>query len=651
MQDMHNYCILMTLGQSCPRICMKNALTNEFTFMVVTKRAVLRCLTVLYIACCMLGCAKSTSMSPSASEQKNVAQYKAEKLMQLHSRSKDQQAFSYKLQAIEQLIEAENIEQAEYAIHENMEDAKLDANNKSFKQILLAQIDLAKRNLNDAKQHLREIWTPSKLPENLLVKFYATRAEIYRRTGKLVDAVQERIYLAKHLHTPEEQMANNSAIRDTLMQLTPNTLKSLPRNPANPELNGWLEFVYISKQYDASSEQLLAALKTWGGSYPNHAALKFMPENTPRTQTNYPIAEKRVIATPKKIAVMLPLQGTHAKAAQAVRDGFLSAFYAHKEERSKPKIQVYDTTGQNLHNLYQQVAAEGADFIVGPLTKEEVDAISSTTNGQIPMLALNSSNRSSAADNILQFSLSPEIEAQAVARKAWHDGHRSALIITPKSAWGKRMHSAFEHAWVGLGGKIIASEEISSQADLTAGIKRLLAIDSSEARAQKLKQMGFKFAFDPRRRQDVDMVFIATNAALARQVKPLLNFYFATNLPAYASSSIYTGKSQPTLDQDLNGIQFCDMPWILDHSIDTRGTYKEVTELMTNDFDQYARLYALGLDAYKIALQIEQLTAMPNLGISGMTGMLTLEKQQFIERKLMWASFKKGQPTVSGDQF
>ena len=48
----------------------------------------------------------------------------------------------------------------------------------------------------------------------------------------------------------------------------------------------------------------------------------------------------------------------------------------------------------------------------------------------------------------------------------------------------------------------------------------------SEARAQKLKQAGFKFAFDPRRRQDIDMVFIATNAALARPSKTFIKLLF-----------------------------------------------------------------------------------------------------------------------------
>lgn len=600
---------------------------------------------------CLVSCTKTTTNNYPAKRapSKTASLKKAEKLLQMSAQGNSQESAHFKLQAAEYLITADDIAQAQYTIEDDFVDVKLDATNSAHKQILLAQIALAKQNIPVAKQHLRSIWTPAKLPEDLLIKFYQTRSEIYTRSGNLLDAVQDRIFLAKHLNNQIEQAENYQTIWDILTQLTPKTLQSMPRDQTKSELNGWLEFASISKQYNASSEQLLSAYQDWQKQYPRHPALQFMPSHmhttTVKAETTN-VNSQHIIAAPKKIALMLPLQGAHAKSAQAIRDGFLAAYYAN-DTPNKPKIQVYDTTAQNMHNLYRKIVEQGADFIVGPLTKEEVESLASSTNPEIPMLALNNSNRAST-ENILQFSLSPESEAQAVANKAWRDGHRNAAIIIPKSAWGKRMQTAFTKAWQEQGGTIVNVAEISSQTNLNPAIKNLLGIDASEARAQKLKQSGIKAQFDPRRRQDVDMVFIATNAALARQVKPLLNFYYAGNIPAYAASSVYTGRNQPSLDQDLNGIQFCDMPWILDASIEAQNPYKQAQS--NADIDQYARLYALGLDAYKIALQIEQLTMMPNVGISGMTGMLNLNKQQNIDRKLMWASFKKGVPEVNGYQ-
>lgn len=600
------------------------------------------------VICCICGCSQYGSISHNSTKNQQVSLQEAEKLMLLSSQSSDQQAATYKLQAISHLLAADSIENAERALNEDFKGSKLNAYNAQFRQILLAQVNLAKQNLDAAKQYLQQITVPSNLPQDLLVKFYSARAEIYRRGGNLIDSVQDRISLARYLHTAAEKKANNEMIWDTLSQLTPNNLKALQSNHSNQALNGWIAFTSITKQYDASSEQLLRALTIWQRQYPEHPAISFVPSEH---QDSRGFNDRKALKKPKNIALLLPLQGTHAKSAQAVRDGFLAAFYANKNSSYKPTIKVYDTTLQNdLPATYKQAVNEGADFIVGPLTKEEVDAISSHTRPQIPMLTLNNGSSNNLDSNIFQFSLSPEMEAQAVARKAWRDGHRNAIVIIPKSAWGRRMLSAFKTTWNNLGGRIVDVEEIQSQTNLTAGVKRLLGVDSSEIRAQQLKQSGIKFSFDPRRRQDIDMVFIATNPALARQVKPLLNFYFAANLPAYASSSVFSGKSQPSLDQDLNGVQFCDMPWILDASIGSRSTYKAVSESWPEDFDQYARLYALGLDAYKVSTQIDQLTMMPDLGISGMTGMLTIDKQQYVQRKLIWASFKKGLPFVSGEQ-
>lgn len=600
--------------------------------------------------CCLSGCMQSTSVSGHTGTNQHLALQQAEKLMQLSEQSNDQQGTTYRLQAVEHLIAADSIEIAEHSLKEDFK-GKLDANNTAFKSILTAQVSLAKQDLAGAKQHLRNIWTPLNLPEDLLIKFYTTRAEVYRRGGNILDAVQERIYLAKHLKTAEEQKANNEIIWDTLSQLTPNNLKALQNDKNKDTLQGWLAFTSITKQYDASSEQLLRALAVWNKQYPNHAANNLMPQQIVADNSKVEFSNQKLFNKPRKLALMLPLQGAHGKSAQAIRDGFLAAYYAQKESQSKPTIQVYDTSADaSLSSVYNQAMNDGVDFIVGPLTKEEVDNLSNNTRPRVPVLTLNNTTRSGMQDNIFQFSLSPEMEAQAVARKAWSDGHRTALIIIPKSAWGQRMKQAFQNTWHALGGKIMGVEEIQSQTNLNADVKHLLAIDASEARAQQLKQLGIKFSFDPRRRQDIDMVFIATNAALARQVKPLLNFYYAADLPAYASSSIFSGKLQPGIDQDLNGIKFCDMPWILDPSIGSRSNYKAVSELWPQDFEQYARLYAMGLDAYKIAVQIDQLTMLPDLGISGMTGMLTLDNQQYIQRKLIWATFKKGTPYVSGEQ-
>lgn len=615
------------------------------------------CLMLVSLLC---GCTTpSTNAGPTThSKTKTQALQQAEKYKRLAGKEHTDVAANYRLRASEQLVIAGQPDQALKLMEENNK-RRLNTENTVYRQIIWAKIALAKQDPAAAKTHLSSIWTPLKLPEYLKVKFYSTKADAYVMSGDPVEAINERVFLAKNIHTPADKTVNNIAIWNTLNALPQDTLENIHSSNSNTDLKGWVTFVTITKQYNSNHSEMTEALSQWKEAYPDHAAISFMrnagpaaiqaqPQQAVVVNTNPYTGRK--IESPRKIALLLPLQGTHAQTAQAVRDGFLTAYYAQADGPSKPKIQIYDTTQQaNISDSYQLAVDEGADFIVGPLIKEQVEEVNNSLSPRIPVLALNISQKQSSHDNVFQFSLSPEMEAQAVADRAWRDGHRNALIIAPKSAWGQRMVSAFTERWNSLGGQVLASQQIVSQSNVNKEVQHLLAIDSSTERAKQLKQLGLKFNFDPSRRQDADMIFIATNAALARQVKPLLNFYYAGKLPAYASSSVFSGKIQPNLDQDLNGIKFCDMPWVLDNAMRTRSALKPVNP--TSNFDQYSRLYALGLDAYKIAMQIDQLTSLPELGLTGMTGTLTLDRQQYVQRKLMWASFRKGTPAIEGGQF
>lgn len=586
------------------------------------------------LVCLLAGC---TAMQDASAKKYRTASLEANKYFTLADNAQGTQVAEYRLQGIEQLILANNYEDAEQILF-NAAETELTTNQTAYKKILQAQIALQKRDAVSAQKHLRTIWTPHQLPTELQTKFFLVRSESFLRSGNFVQAIQERIYLAKNLHDNQQLQDNNHAIWSAFGQLTPTTLRALHNSTKDKELNAWIEFATIMKQYDSSPDQKIRALQVWRKQHPTHAAAAFLPTEV--------LAAATPLQRPHKIALLLPLQGRHAESAKAVRDGFLAAYYAHKEDR--PKIQVYDTTeSNNLSRLYQRAVEEGANFVVGPLTKEEVEAISIAAKGKAPILALNTTDKR-PQENFYNFSLSPESEAEAVAEKAWQAGHRRALIIIPSSTWGARMHTAFSRTWQALGGDIVASAEINTQSNINEATKKLLAIDRSEARAEKLKKAGIKIGFEPRRRQDADIIFIATNGALARQVKPLLNFYYAGNLPTYATSSIYAGKPQAKFDQDLNGIRFCDMPWVLDSSISSRSTYKSVANLWPDKFEQYARLYALGLDAYKVAMQLDELSLIPDLGVSGMTGMLTVNDQQQIQRRLMWAQFKKGIAVIDG---
>lgn len=328
------------------------------------------------------------------------------------------------------------------------------------------------------------------------------------------------------------------------------------------------------------------------------------------------------LATPSRIALFLPLTGRHAQPAQAIKAGFLEQHQANMSQENVPSIEVklYDTNQtSDICSLYEQAVRDGANFVVGPLIKDEVLKLSKLTKSAlpIPVLALNVSPdiHGQSLKDFFQFALAPEEEAQRLAQKAWTDGHRSTSIIVPDNEWGKRVLNAFSTKWKSLGGKIPSTALINNKQDHDVVIRKLLQVPIN--------------AKPPYRRQDIDMIVLAAPPEQARQLRPLLDFYYANNLKVYATSSIYQGTPQPQQDRDLNGVIFCDMPWILENR---QGN----TAL--------ARLYAMGLDAYQLTSRLSILNESPNAQYHGATGILSVGPNHTIERELSWAQIKDGVP-------
>ena len=166
-------------------------------------------------------------------------------------------------------------------------------------------------------------------------------------------------------------------------------------------------------------------------------------------------------------------------------------------------------------------------------------------------------------------------------------------------------------------------------------------LDFPTGRAQRLQgALGSQIATQPSRRQDIDFVFLAATPQQARQIKPTLAFQYAGDLPVYATSHLYTGTNNPTQDQDLNGIRFCETPWLLNPSDPTR---QQVAAQWPQANGSMGRLYAMGVDAYRLAPRLPELKAVPSLQIDGLTGTLSLNPTQRIERQLQWAEFRNGQ--------
>jgi uncharacterized protein len=516
-------------------------------------------------------------------------------------------------------------------------------------QILLATINLIQKNFNKAKELLSSISTYQNIDNDIYKKLYSTKINLFLQSGEILEAIQDQITLERFLTTSKEIADNNKNIWNNLQQLTPYFLELANQENFNNKMQGWINIAIITKKYDADQDELAKAISSWQAKFPDHPANNIL--NLPNAnkinrtiknqfdQENIITAKNSVI---NKIALLLPISGPHKKSALAIKNGFLAALYNKKSEYKKPKVIILDTNDKSIINVYKQATLAGVDFIVGPLLKQELEFLAKSNQISVPTLALNTLPDNKLYSKLLfQFGLPPETESHSITEKAWENHHKNAILITQNNDLGKRMMSGIIKNWQDLGGNIINVIQINNKIDLSSLLKEALGIEDSEYRAQELKSLGIKFNFEPRRRQDIDCIFLITNAEHARQIKPLLNFYYTGQIPIYAASSIYSG-IKSALDRDLDNIKFCDMPWMLDNSIHNRLIYQSIRTLWSKDFAPYARLYALGIDAYKLSNQIQQLVNMPEVGMSGMTGMLKINENNIIARQLMWGTFEKG---------
>ena len=140
-------------------------------------------------------------------------------------------------------------------------------------------------------------------------------------------------------------------------------------------------------------------------------------------------------------------------------------------------------------------------------------------------------------------------------------------MLVPDTEWGYRLQRAFSKRFEALGGHVVGSNVYPAKKnDYSAAITNLLNLTTSNHRKSILQQViKEQVKFEARRRQDVDMIFIAANSRQARLIKPQLKFHHAQDLPVYATSHISSSNAKPDDDRDLNEILFVDIPWMLDN--------------------------------------------------------------------------------------
>lgn len=549
---------------------------------------------------------------------------------ELADRSRGQARSDYLITGARLLLERSDMEQASLWLNE----ATSSATEEQQKLItaLLGRVAVASGDPQGALGMLDEIRAPVSVAVSSEIA--RTRGLALFAVGRYRDAVTTFVEREIWLTDGDEILANQRLIWDNLGASTV-AFERLPPS-GDSIVDGWLALAPLARIVDDDAE-FRRGLLEWRRSYIDHPAAGGLLADL--------LSDQRAAGRPRQIALLLPLSTPQRTQALAVQDGFLAAHLA-SGHRSESQIRVYDTGRQGATDAYLNAQLDGADFIVGPLLRQEVEEVM-PQSGFVPTLALNFAQLDTPfLRSFYQFAQAPEDEARAIARHAIAAGHRTAIAIHESNDRGYRLLASFRNEFESLGGRLLDSAGyVRETVDFSAPIRSLLNISLSEQRHRRLQaNLGKPIGFEPRRRQDVDMIFLQADPRLGRLLVPQLKYHEAGDIPTYATSEVYDPGDQ-TNDSDLDGVMFPDLPMLLEPDTASTSLTAELQTFWPQRARQLARYYGFGFDAYHLigALYLPQPSDWP---VAGMSGQLNVDEQGRIHRILPFGQFRRGRPVV-----
>ena len=343
------------------------------------------------------------------------------------------------------------------------------------------------------------------------------------------------------------------------------------------------------------------------------------------------------------IALILPLNSaSFATAAIAVQQGFLTA--ANTQVRDFP-VRTYSSTDESkdVIEIYRQAIANGAVAVAGPLTRAGVALLAGYPYIPVPTLALNITEQKPESNKLFFFGLIPETEARQVAQLAFAAKLRDATIINTGTALSRRLAVAFADEWKKLGGHINA-EVVYKEGDDTSVLVNLptapwlvepvivpvtVISETGEVEIVVPKRLG------PPPVAPGNVAFLAGDTKQTRLIRPYLN----PSLPVYGTSQLFNINADTLTNYDLNDIHFVDMPWLLQPDHAAVMIYPRSGVALDTDKE---RLYAFGIDAYRLLHVLLNNRLHSALPLDGVTGRIRLSDSNLFQRDAIPALFRYG---------
>lgn len=456
-----------------------------------------------------------------------------------------------------------------------------------------AELALADKQPAQALASLKE--SSDTVVPQLRTRWQLARADALQGTGDSIGAAQERARAHAAL-TGKARTDNQQAIAGLLGTLDDATLRSRAAAlPANEPL------------YNFAGRALIARGLPLPRPFDREQAVQFDTSKRPPAMSDG-------YRPPLKMAVLLPLSGRLATAAQPVRDGLLSGYYA--ETRRRPDIQFIDTAGTAAGAVaaYDKAVGAGVDFVVGPLGRDEVDAVFGRAQLPVPVLALNRGKSSPPAGSV-GFSLAPEDDGIIAAEFLRGRERSKVLVVHSNDDNGRRAAAAFRERFAQRGGQVVA----------TIGVGEAVGDISAQIRAAG----------------SVDGVLLAVKAPQARALAPQLALAGAGGATRVGTSQLTIGAGKAEEDMALDGIVYPNEAWNV-RGVAGLPSASTAGQILPNARGAAGRLFAFGFDAWKISAYLDKMANEG--GLAGATGTLFLDSNGNVLRVPAWSTFSGGRP-------
>ena len=192
-----------------------------------------------------------------------------------------------------------------------------------------------------------------------------------------------------------------------------------------------------------------------------------------------------------------------------------------------------------------------------------------------------------------------------------------------------------EEYWKQIGGTTIKSTTINESTRNEDLLSEILLIKESNNRARRLSRaISLPVKHVPRRRGDIDSIFLSVDLLQARTLKPAIDYNFAESIEVYVIPNWESEEIFYELERDLEDTLIIDMPFML-------NAYVPFIDL---ELVKRNRYFAIGNDAFELALLLNS-KKKNKAEFIGMTGRIFIRPNGQLSRKSLKVKIIDGKLT------